>query len=172
VGDRVSVYLLPLADHMGHPRSLAAATKLATMAADGPEGSGLRKATSTDSWHATLAANLARACAIEGLGFLIHELRVLSPDEAGLAAKAVDELLSRLESGDVPEAQKSFGRQWTLIISQSNFAEALASVAPCVDADEENGETESFLEFLVSLQIAASEAVDSTKNLLYFREKA
>ena len=172
MGDRVSVYLLPLADHMGHPRSLAAAAKLATMAADAAEDSALRKATSSDSWHATLAANLARACTIEGLGFLTHELRVLSPDEAGLAAKAVDELLNRLESGDLPEAQKSFGRQWNLIISPSDLAAALASVAPCVDADEENGETESFLEFLVSLQIAASEAVDSRKNLLYFRDKA
>jgi hypothetical protein len=171
VGDRVSVYLLPLADHTGHPRSLAAAAALATSAADASEGYSLRKATSCDSWHTTLAANLARACTIEGLGFLAHELRVLSPGEARLAAEAVDELLARLESGDLPDAQTSFGHHWNLIISQADLAEALASVMPCVDTDEENGETESFLEFLVSLQLAASEAADSEKYLLYFRAK-
>ena len=171
MGDRVSVYLLPLADHTGHPRSLAAAAELATRVADTSEGSSLRKATSSDSWHTTLAANLARACTIEGLGFLVHELRLLSPGEARLAAKAVDELLARLESGDLPEPQKSFGHHWNQIISQADLAEALASVVPCVDTDEENGETESFLEFLVSLQLAASEAAESEKYLLYFRAR-
>jgi hypothetical protein len=57
-------------------------------AAEAPEISELRTAVSSDSWHPTLAAKLARGCSIEGLGFLANELRALSPLEARAAARS------------------------------------------------------------------------------------
>jgi hypothetical protein len=138
-------------------------------AAEAPESSGLRTAVSSDSWHPTLAAKLARSCSIEGLGFLANELRVLSSVEARGAAEAVDRLLRRLEEGDIPESRDSFGRQWDLIIRHADLAEAIAAVVPCFDVDEENGEVESFLEFLVAVQIAATDAGEQGTGLLFFR---
>jgi hypothetical protein len=141
-------------------------------ASEAPEDSGLRTAVSTDSWQPKLAAKLARACSIEGLGFLSHELRVLSPAEATLAGEAVDQLLRRLEEGSIPPTRESLGRQWDLIIKQADLAEAIAAVVPCLDVDEQNGETESFLEFLVAVQIATSETSQRGTGLLFWRPEA
>jgi hypothetical protein len=172
VSDRSPVYVLPLAEGATSPRTPEAARAMVAMAAEAPESSGLRTAVSSDSWHPTLAAKLARACSIEGLGFLANELRVLSSVEARGAAEAVDSLLRRLEEGDIPESRDSFGRQWDLIISQADLAEAIAAVVPCCDVDEENGEVESFLEFLVAVQIAATDAGEQGTGLLFLRPEA
>jgi len=172
VSERATAYLLPMGKGASIPRSSAAAKEAVAAADKLPEGSGLHKATSTDAWHPTLAANLARACSIEGLGFLTNELRVLSPDEARLAANAVEELLRRLEADEIPQTREPLGRQWHLIIRQADIAEALAAVVPCTDVDEENGETESFLGFLVALQVAANDAADQATGLLYLRTAA
>ena len=172
MSERATMYLLPMAKDASVPRSPAAAKEAVAAADRLPEGSGLHRATSSDSWHPTLAAGLARACSIEGLGFLASDLRVLSPDEARLAANAADELLRRLEAGEIPQTREPLGRQWHLIISQADIAKALAAVVPCTDVDEENGETQSFLEFLVTLQVAAGDAADQATGLLYLRTAA
>jgi hypothetical protein len=171
VSDFVRLYLLPLRDGVVGPRTEGQAKAMVSAAAEAPEESGLRTDVSADWWHPRVATAVTRACSIIGLGFLADDLRVLAVDEAAEAAKAVEDLLGRLESGSVPAAIDVCQAQWS-VVAREDLAEVIAATVPCVDVDAQDGEAQTFIEFLVAIQLACQEVVDLSGRLLYYRPKS
>ncbi|MFN8092760.1 MAG: hypothetical protein U0599_11155 [Vicinamibacteria bacterium] len=168
MSERITAHFL-LLDRARVVRDDAGARALVAAAlADEPQGGRLRRATSTGAWLPMLTAELCRRWSIEGLGFLADDLRVLAPPECERAARAVDALLARLEAGDRPRDPRGLGDQWHLIISPADLAEFLRELHPSAEVDEENGEDFAFLQFLVNVQIAAGDAIESESSLLYW----
>jgi len=99
---------------------------------------------------------------------LLDDLRILSPSESTRAATAVDQLLSKLEAGDRPLDDKGLGVQWRLVISPADLKAVISQTVPRPDLDEQDGEDSVFIAFLVAVQVAATEAADAGKDLLFW----
>ena len=168
MSQRIKVHLLPLPDGSARPRDDASARQLVARAARESDGNHLCTAVSTGAWLPLLAAELCRRWSIEGLGFLVHDLRVLSPTESEAAAEAVDSLLVRLEAGDRPRDSRGLGDQWHFVVSPADLARAIADTAPTSEVDEAEGEDTAFVQFLVGLQLAAHEASRAGRDLLFW----
>lgn len=166
--ERLPVYLLPLRLNAIAPTTVRSASGAVQQAADSPEESGLRTDVSSGRWHLDLVHALCHAWSVEGLEFMSQELCVLHPPEAALAGSAVEALLSRLEADGVPELASSPCPEWAAI-READFGEAIGAVVPCWDISDENGDVETFVEFLVAVQLAAAEAQPPNTGLLFFR---
>ena len=166
--DRVKVHLLPLPDGTAMSRDDASARHLVASAARESDGSQLCTAVSTGAWLPLLAAELCRRWSIEGLGFLVHDLRILSPSESQAAAQAVDSLLTRLEAGDRPRDTRGLGDQWHFIVGPADLTRVIAETAPTSEVDEAEGEETAFVQFVVGVQLAAHEASEAGHDLLFW----
>jgi hypothetical protein len=168
VSERIKVHLLPLPNGGARPRDDASARDLVASAARDSDVSQLRTAVSTGAWLPLLAAELCRRWSIEGLGFLVQDLRILSPSESQAAAQAVDSLLTRLEAGDRPRESRGLGDQWHFVVSPADLTSVIAETAPTFEVDEAEGEETAFVQFLVGLQVAAHEASEAGHELLFW----
>ncbi len=165
--ERIKVYLLPLPPDASAPRNAATAREAVNRAArSGTDG--LRTAVSTGAWLPLLSAELCRRWSIEGLGFLLDDLRTLSPSESKAAASAVDQLLSKLEAGERPRDVRGLGVQWRLIISPADLADVIAQTVPRTEVDEADGEDSALIAFLVAVQLAATDASEAGTDLLFW----
>ena len=164
---RVKAYLLPLPSGSSPPRSVAAAREAVDRAMQSGTGE-LRTAVSAGAWLPLLSAELCRRWSIEGLGFLLDDLRTLSPSESRSAAAAVEQLLSKLEAGERPRDARELGAQWRLIISPADLGAVIAQTVPRSEVDEEDGEDWALIAFLVAVQVAATDAVEASMDLLFW----
>jgi hypothetical protein len=167
VTERIKAHLLPLPAGASAPRT-AATAQVAIDRAATSETDGLCTAVSTGAWLPLLSAELCRKWSIEGLGFLLDDLRILSPSESTSVAAAVDQLLSKLEAGERPLDDKGLGVQWRLVISPADLKAVISQTVPRPDLDEQDGEDSVFIAFLVAVQVAATDAADAGKDLLFW----
>jgi len=167
MAERIKAHFLPLPAGAVAPRTATAAQAAVDRAA-ASEADGLCTAVSTGAWLPLLSAGLCRKWSIEGLGFLLDDLRIVSPGESTSAASAIDQLLSKLEAGERPLDDKGLGVQWRLVISPADLATIISQTVPRPDLDEQDGEDSVFIAFLVAVQLAATDAAAAGANLLFW----
>lgn len=162
------VYLLPLPARTTGPAGGREADALLAEAAGPGDGGCLRTDASTGAWHLDLTLALCEACSIAGLAFLAEERRVLTPDEAANAVAAVGRLLARLEAGPLPDDGSALGPRWEAL-KGADWAATIADALPCSAVDDEGDPARSYVEFLVALQLSATEAQAPNLGLLFAR---
>jgi hypothetical protein len=131
------------------------------------EASGLRQATSTNWWHCFLTVELCKHWGIEGLEFLLTELRILAPAEVKAASEALAHLVARLKTDRLPLPDSALGPELAAM-RDVPLADMIDSAVPTDTVHEGGGDLHSFIQFLTALRDVVLDARETDRHLLFY----